>query len=231
MTMQNTPHPDDELLSAFAGADRDTVADRALTDHLATCERCQGIVNELALLRSALSELPDMTPSRPLQLLPPVPEPVQRGASGWLRRLVAPVVATGAGLLLVGAVGSAGLLGQVSLFGAAGAAPDREITATDSAYVPSAGIPDATQGALAAGSPAESPAESPAGSPAESPAGSPSAPPSDRSNDDTTGKSTDGGTEVMPSGPAGPWTVLLVAGAGLVIGGLLLRYSLEPRAG
>ncbi len=210
--MQNTPHPDDELLSAFAGADRDTVADRALTDHLATCERCQGIVDELALLRSALSELPDLTPSRPLQLLPPVPEPVQRGASGWLRRLVAPVVATGAGLLLVGAVGTAGLLGQVSLFGAAGAAPDREITATDNAYVPAdnpdAFSPDTSPGALAAGSPAQSSGE--------------------RSNDDTTGKSTDGGTDAIP---AGPWTVLLIAGSGLVIGGLLLRYSVQPRAG
>lgn len=220
MTMQNTPHPDDELLAAFAGADSDAVADRALTDHLDTCDRCRGIVDELALLRSALSELPDLTPSRPLQLLPPVLEPAQRGASGWLRRLVAPVVATGAGLLLVGAVGTAGLLGQVSLFSAAGAAPNREMTASDGAYVPSAGIPDATnpdasQGALAAGSPAQSP----------------SGPSSDRSNDDTTGKSTDVGTEDMPSGPAGPWTVLLVAGAGLVIGGLLLRHSLEPRAG
>lgn len=208
MTMQNTPHPDDELLAAFAGADSDAVADRAMTDHLDTCDRCRGIVDELALLRSALSELPDLTPSRPLQLLPPVLEPAQRGASGWLRRLVAPVVATGAGLLLVGAVGTAGLLGQVSLFSAAGAAPNREMTASDGAFVPSAGIPDATQGALAAGSPAGSPGE--------------------RSDDDTTGKSMDSGTEVMPSGP---WTVLLVAGAGLVIGGLLLRYSLEPRAG
>ncbi len=206
--MQNTPHPDDELLSAFAGADRDAGADRGLTEHLATCDRCRGIVDELALLRAALSELPDVTPSRPLQLLPPVPEAVRRGAGGWLRRLVAPLVAAGAGLLLVGAVGSAGLLGQVSIFGSLGAAPNRERSATDGAYVPPAG-PDATQSAAVAGSPGEL---APGG------AG---------------GKSTDGNFTVggTPPSPAGPWTLLLIAGAGLVIGGLLLRYSVQPGAG
>ncbi len=212
--MQNTSHPDDELLAAFAGADRDAIADRVLTDHLAICDRCRGIVDELTMLRSALAELPGLTPSRPLQLLPPVPEPARSGASGWLRRLVAPVMATGVGLLLVGAVGSAGLLGQVSLFGAAGAAPNQETSATDNAYLP-AGNPDVA---------------SPAPSGGVMAAGSPPASPTDRSNDGTTGKFTDGETDSLPL-PAAPWTVLLIAGSGLVIGGLLLRYSVQPRAG
>jgi len=195
--MQHAPHPDDELLSAFAGADRDVAADRGLNEHLAACDRCRGIVDELVVLRSALSELPDVTPSRPLQLLPPVPEARRGDAGGWLRRLVAPVVAAGAGLLLVGAVGSAGLLGQVSIFSAAGAAPNRETSATDGAYVAPAG-PDATQSAA-----------------------------------DLDGKSTDGtlnGGGTPPS-PAGPWTLLLIGGAGLMVGGLLLRYSVQPGAG
>ena len=206
--MQNTPHPDDELLSAFAGADRDAAADGGLAGHVATCDRCRGIVDELALLRAALSELPDLTPSRPLQLLPPVPEAARRGAGGWLRRLVAPVVAAGAGLLLVGAVGSAGLLGQGGIFGLAGAAPNRETSATDSAYAPPAG-PDAAQSAAVAGSPGE------------------------LAPGDTDGKSTDGefsGSGAPPS-PPGPWTLLLIAGAGLLLGGLVLRRSVQPGAG
>ncbi len=214
MTMQNAPHPDDELLAAFAGADRDALADPALTDHLAGCDRCSRIVEELSVLRSALSELPDLTPSRPLQLLPPVPEPAQRGASAWLRRLVAPVVATGAGLLLIGAVGTAGLLGRVSLFSAAGASPGRETSATDSAFGPVAN-PPASPGSQGTGSLA---------------AGSPSGSPRQRAVDDTTGKGTDGGPPAAPA-PAAPWNVLLIAGAGFVLTGVLLRYSLEPRAG
>jgi hypothetical protein len=213
MTMQNAPHPDDELLAAFAGADRDALADQTLTDHLASCDRCSGLVEELTFLRSALSELPDLAPSRPLQLLPPVPAPVQRGASAWLRRLVAPVVATGAGLLLVGAVGTAGLLGRVSLFSAAAASPGQETSAGDSAFGPAVN-PAASQGSQGTGSLS---------------AGSPRQSPSDRSNDGT-GNGVDSGPPPAPA-PAAPWNVLLIAGAGFVLTGVLLRYTLEPRAG
>jgi len=214
MTMQSTPHPDDELLAAFAGADPDAFDDRALVDHLASCDRCAGVVDDLTSLRSALAELPDLAPSRPLQLLPPVPPPAERGAFGWLRRLVAPIIVTGAGLLLVGSVGTAGLLGRISLFSAAGASPGQETSATDSAYGPVAN-PAASSGSKGTGSGVVA---------------VPSGPPTDRSND-STGKGTGTPPQAGPTAPAAPWNVLLIAGAGLVLAGVLLRYTLEPRAG
>ena len=212
--MQSTPHPDDELLAAFAGADRHAIDDRALVDHLAACDRCAGVAGDLAFLRSALSELPDMAPSRPLQLIPPVSAAADRGASAWLRRLVAPVIATGAGLLLVGSVGTAGLLGQISLFSAAGASPGQETSTSGSPYGPVAN-PAASSGSQETGSGVVA---------------LPSGAPTDRSNDGN-GKGTLNPPQAGPTAPPAPWNVVLIAGAGLVLTGVLLRYTLEPRAG
>ena len=86
MTMPSTPHPDDELLAAYAGGDADALADGSLVAHLATCDRCGPLVDELSMLRGALAELPDLAPSRPLRLIPPVAEPAARARGSWLRR-------------------------------------------------------------------------------------------------------------------------------------------------
>jgi hypothetical protein len=105
MTMHDTRHPDDERLAALAGADDEAQADTALHSHVDACERCSSLLTELTTLRAALAELPDLAPSRPIQLVPPVEEPVGAGSIGWARRLFAPVFAVGASLVLVGAVG------------------------------------------------------------------------------------------------------------------------------
>ncbi len=78
MTMQHSTHPDDERLAAYASADREAVSDRELAAHISSCERCRPIVDELAILRDALAQLPDIAPSRPLRLIPPVAEPAAR---------------------------------------------------------------------------------------------------------------------------------------------------------
>ena len=78
MTMHDAPHPADERLAAYAAGDADAVADRALSEHLTACERCRPIVDELTLLRGALAALPDVAPSRPLRLIPPVAAPAQQ---------------------------------------------------------------------------------------------------------------------------------------------------------
>lgn len=114
MTMQQSTHPDDERLAALAGGDRDAASDRALTAHVAGCDRCRPIVDELAALRSSLALLPDIAPARPLRLIPPVPAPARPGALEWLRRLAAPAMAGGAALILVGAVGVSGIAGGLA---------------------------------------------------------------------------------------------------------------------
>jgi hypothetical protein len=114
MTMPNAAaHPDPERLAALAGDDADARADSSLVAHVAACETCGRQVDELASLRVALASLPDLAPSRPLQLLPPVAEPAA-AASGWraaFRRAFAPVAVAGLALLIVGGVGATGALG------------------------------------------------------------------------------------------------------------------------
>jgi hypothetical protein len=123
MTMQHQIHPDDERLAALAGGDADASADAGLRAHVSACDRCGPMVAELAQLRSALAELPDLVPSRPLQLVPPVPATAQRAQGGWLRRLAAPMLAAGAMLVLVGTVGGSGVLSGVSMGLGSAAAP------------------------------------------------------------------------------------------------------------
>ena len=109
--MQHDVHPHDERLAALAGNDPDVAGDVALRAHVTTCDRCGGLVAELTTLRTALAELPDLAPSRRIQLVPPVAVPAASGAgrpAGWLRRLWGPVMVAGAGMALIGTVGLVG---------------------------------------------------------------------------------------------------------------------------
>jgi hypothetical protein len=230
MTMPNALHPDDERLAAYAGGDADALGDRALVDHLAVCDRCRPIVDELSLLRGALAALPDIAPSRPLRLIPPVPAPAARGAGRleWLRRLAAPAMAAGAGLVLIGAVGASGIAGQLGSFGGFGglkAASEASFNATDTAGRPSAGTP--------AGSPLLAPGTETDGSAY----GSRSTPP--RSLDQG-GKSSPAPTATQREGSVQPvtgrsdeqpWLTILIAGVALFATSAVLRFSIAPRAG
>jgi hypothetical protein len=131
MTMQHPTHPDDERLAALAGGDPEVTSDAAVRAHVDSCDRCTDLVRDLASLRTALGELPDLVPTRPLQLLPPVPEPQAAARGGWLRRLAGPAMAAGFVLVVVGAVGSSGL--SLNMGASAGAAPslDGELSGED----------------------------------------------------------------------------------------------------
>jgi hypothetical protein len=119
MTMQHHDHPDDERLAALAGGDPDATADAGLRAHVSGCDRCGSMVADLGALQSALAELPDLVPSRSIQLVPPVAAPRESGRDGWLRRLAAPMLAGGAGLALVGVIGTTGMLSSLGGLGGA----------------------------------------------------------------------------------------------------------------
>jgi hypothetical protein len=219
MTMHSALHPDDERLAAYASADREAVSDRELVAHVAGCERCRPIVDELTLLRDALALLPDVAPSRPLRLIPPAPEPAARrgGALEWLRRLAAPAMAAGAGLVLVGAVGASGLVG-----GLAGKAADTTTLegGLSAAPVPGAGAGQSAVPAFSTDGEFNSRTDHPR---TNDGAGDSVAPTPSASRDLAFGPA---------SGPTDqPWLTLLVAGFGLFGISGILRYSLTPRAG
>lgn len=210
MTMQHPIHPDPERLAALAGGDPEATADAALAAHADACAQCGEMLRELRLLHSALWELPDLVPGRPLQLVPPLPaQPEVGGGFGWLRRLAAPVMAAGAGLALVGAVG----FGSVVLGGmaATGAAPD-----------------------LAAEERGGEAAETASSAPAHSDR---SAAPA--ATDETTIVDPDNGSDGDDEEAVGPvdlqtpapWLVLFGTGMALLVGGLALRFMVRPRAG
>lgn len=130
-TMPLPNHPDDELLAALAASEPDVAADPSLTAHVASCERCTALVDDLRNLRAALAELPDIAPTRPLRFLPvvePAPAPILSGWFGVLRRVIGPVMGVAAVLILVGALGTAansGILGQAG----SGAAVSQDLAA------------------------------------------------------------------------------------------------------
>jgi len=229
MTMQSTPHPDDELLAAYAGGDRDALADASLAAHLASCDRCGPLVDELSILRGALAELPDLAPSRPLRLIPPVPAPGVSARGSWLRRLTAPAMAAGAGLVLVGAVGIGASGGAIGFFGKA--------ASLDSAHAASASE-EGTFPVAGAGSPSLTPSDNAAGSPKafgsnvpQSLSSSAPQPTTPRpSATDSTGRNAYEATG-SSGGPEQPWLTLLIAGAALFVISTALRFSLSPRAG
>ena len=230
MTMQSTPHPDDELLAAYAGGDRDALADASLAAHLASCDRCGPLVDELSILRGALAELPDLAPSRPLRLIPPIAKPAMPAARGsWLRRLTAPAMAAGTALIVVGAVGIGASGGAIGLF--------RKAASLDSAHAAS----PSEEGAFpvaGAGSPSLTPSDNAAGSPKafgsnvpQSPLSAAPQPTTPRpSATDSTGRNAYEATG-SSGGPEQPWLTLLIAGAALFVISTALRFSLSPRAG
>jgi len=239
MTMHSDRHPDDLRLSALAAGDADAAADRALTGHVAACDRCGPLVRELMLLRGALAAMPDLVPSRPLRLIPPVEDRAADRAAplGWLRRLAAPAMALGAGLVLIGAVGASGVVGQ---FASNSARYSAEAGASDTSAANAPGDRASHQpgpvagGASASSTPAraldssgEYTPRTPAASPLASRAPANSTP-SPKATAEA-GKSTDFG---FPQGPSEqPWMTLLIAGVALLVVGTVLRFSLIPRAG
>ncbi len=230
MTMPH-PHPDDERLAAYVGGDPDALGDASLVAHLTACERCRPLVDELSTLRGALAELPDLAPSRPLRLIPPVPAPAAARGGSWLRRLTAPAMAAGAALILVGAVGvgATGAVGSFFSQAASGVfqnvgenlqgpgAPEVDATGSDSAYQPGPGVK---------GSPAPT-SEDTRGSTDSAGA---SASPTMRFSPEASPSGSEGTEPLNPEQPdEQPWLTLLIAGTGLFVVSTALRFSLPPR--
>jgi hypothetical protein len=219
-------HPDDERLSALASHDADAIADARLTTHVTSCVRCTELVDELGALRSALAELPDLLPSRPLQLVPPVEaDHAVEGIGRWARRFFAPVLTAGAALALVGTVGTAApVLEQLAGGAASGAAPQAVEERTDAQ-------PSAAEG----GAPA---AESSRGPDMFGGADQGEASPlvTDREGSAPTdtfavaGDADDAARQTLTAEQS-PWPTVLFAGVALMIGAALVRWILVPRAG
>ena len=229
-------HPDDERLSALAARDADATADATLTAHVDSCAPCADLVAELGALRASLAELPDVAPSRPLRLLSPVEEPRPATADrvgGWVRRLFAPALTAGAALAMVGLVGT-GLPAMQGL----GGAGDAGAEAPDDAQLYQDGDPeeeaDAVPGASDAPqrlSTADAPAAAEDGA-AEGEVAGPEEP--DEPTGDAFRTEEDEAASAEVQGlPAerSPWPMLLFTGVALMIGALLLRWILVPRAG
>jgi hypothetical protein len=243
MTMQHESHPHDERLAALAGADQEAAGDRALREHVAGCDQCRTAVDDLSRLRSALAELPDLRPSRPLRLVPPVAEPVapRRGPLGLLRRLSAPALAAGIVLILVGTVGGSGILEGLAGMGGAASAPmfqnvgddlgaeaepgassaEESAAASDSALNPdvAGGGYSASPGTIRGQASGESP------TPKRAPAGEE---PTDEGRDGDTSELT---ATADPFDGRLPWFLMLGAGIVLASSALLLRFTVQPRAG
>jgi len=243
-------HPDDERLSALASRDADATADARLTAHVTSCIRCTDLVNELGALRLALADLPDLKPSRPLQLVPPVEadHAVDR-LGGWARRFFAPVLVSGAALVLVGVVGTAGpaFSGQNSAAApsdlreeaaAASAAAGAEVdtnaasepaaseapafgAASDRAVVPGTaqGGEEGSRESLRAHASADAEAD---GSPQSLAA----------AGDDGSGRAGGGDDSAgtLADSSRSPWPMVLFAGVALIVAALLMRWILAPRA-
>ena len=237
MTMQHLNHPDDERLSALASGDPDATGDATLRAHLQTCERCTSLVRDLGELRIALAQLPDLPPSRPLQLVPPVAEPAVSGAGGgWLRRLAAPAMAAGIAMAVVGGVGF-GATALSGLGASSGAAPAYE----DAQQPPESETPAALGGGAAGtpgdsttrdGSNAENASPTPSLDLAEggaTPGASAAEAPEDEGRDE--GGSDDFAAIAFDFNRPEPWLAVIVAGVVLLLLGLVLRNVVNPRAG
>ena len=224
-------HPDDERLSALASRDDDATTDAALASHVSTCVRCTETLTELGALRASLAELPDVAPSRPLRLLPPVADaPAAVGGGGWIRRLFAPAMTAGAALAMVGVIGTAGPAFQ----GMASSGGDSALEA--------AGGEDAASSfaQVLRSSAAEQEPATDGGAPAygeESPESTdgqsrPLARESVGASIDqfAAGDDDDGERTALPAARS-PWPMVLFTGVALMVGAALLRWILVPRAG
>jgi hypothetical protein len=220
-------HPDDERLSALASHDDDATADAALTAHVSTCGRCTDLVTELGALRASLAELPDVAPSRPLQLLPPVDAPATSGAAVWVRRLFAPAITAGAALAMVGLIGTAGpLVGGMASSGAI-----------------FQNVGENLDGGMEAGSSAaplmstdnlEEPAAEGEGDGGFAPFQSEEVVTRDAAGQDldaTPGDDAQNLEATERPAERSPWPMVLFTGAAVIVGAVLLRWILVPRAG
>ena len=228
-------HPHDERLSALASGDPEEVADPVLSEHLASCQRCTDTVAELGALRASLAELPDMSPHRPLQLLPPVPDaPHSRvdRVGGWARRFFAPVLTAGAALAMVGLVGTAApLIGPTSQ---AGSAPETADMAQEAAPGATDELePTTDRNMFGVG---DSASESPAtlGAGAGDGAGTEAVPSEVGQPDNEVAAQEDVGSDDVREAfveERSIWPMLLFAGVAIMIAAGLLRWILAPRAG
>jgi len=233
MLIPNHPdpnHPDDGRLSALASRDDDATQDAALTSHVSTCIRCTEVVDELGALRASLASLPDLEPSRPLQLLPPVADaPVAAGGGGWIRRLFAPALTAGAALAMVGLVGTvAPFAGMAS----SGAAPfmDADAGAEEAAASHLQVLSSGGEAAPAAGGQTDSTDEEPLASLDEfAGRADESAAPDEEvaAGGEELGAATD---RQLPA-ERSPWPMVLFTGIALIVAAVLLRWVLVPRAG
>jgi hypothetical protein len=174
-----------------------------------SCEQCTSLVGDLGELRLALAQLPDLPPSRPLQLVPPVAEGAAAGG-GWLRRMAAPVMAAGAAMAVIGAVG----FGAVALGGmaASGAAIFQNVG--DNLETTDRGDNEAPR---------------PAGERSLDNFGEEVADPQE-GFEPPAERDRLASLDIDFNGP-GPWLVLAGAGVILLLLGLSLRHSRNPRAG
>lgn len=226
--MTPNQHPHDERLAALAGGDRDAVDDAVLRSHVADCARCRQVGEELAALRVALAQLPDLAPPRgfrawdPRSAVPPVA--AARSSVGarfaeTMRRVLAPAMLAGASLAIVGAVGLSGFLeGTQGAGGAAGGAQEAVPGAGDFSSEPQRAAGEQPEdGAEGEGSGFE------AASPGAAALGTP--------GEERTLAADD--QELAYAGEPSPdrrlWAIMLSGGAVLLVVGFLLRRSLRPR--
>ncbi len=228
MTMNELNHPNDERLSALSGADPEALADASLRAHVDGCPKCARTVHELARLTAALGELPDLVPSRPLQLLPPVPEP--RRAAGWVRRAFAPALAVGAVMVVVGGIGLGSGAASSPAFTAAGNLRDAASQATQPR--PAAASPGQDFGA-ASGSRAPSVAGPESATATQAPSSSASPTPSSPASEHAAASRQPAAVSTTGGLAAGDGTslILLLGGLLLIGAALTLRFVLVPRAG
>jgi hypothetical protein len=234
MTMQPNHHPDEERLAAFAGGEPDV----ELRVHVRDCTRCSSIIDELAILRAALAELPDLAPSRPLQLLPEVPEPQPSAAerlAGWTRGAFMPLLAAGFGLAIVGSVGTAGSIFSMGASGGAftptSGSQFRDLTgASAPADTASAAPSAATDGAAAAPGASKTASEA-TGRAAESASSSPESERATASGSPEPEPVVKAFEQPPAATPRSLWPMVLFAGVALIVATLLLRWIVQPRAG
>jgi hypothetical protein len=237
MTMEPNHHPDDERLAAFAAGEPDV----ELRIHMQSCVRCRSVVDELTTLRTALAELPDLAPSRPLRLLPEVLEPEPSAAerlAGWTRRAFMPLLAAGFGLAIVGSVGT---VGSMFTMGSAGAAPAFAPQTTEfrASSAPRDAVggeaaspsPDANSDALGAapgGSKSATAAPAAAGASASA---SPAAARAESASPSPAAERVNAFEQSPPSTPRSLWPMVLFAGVALIVATLLLRWIVQPHGG
>lgn len=220
--MDEQHHPDDERLAAFAAGD----GEAGLAAHVHACDRCAALVADLTSLRASLTALPDLVPSRPLQLVPPVAAaPARRGGlPALVHRLFAPAMAAGAALVLVGSVGMAAAPGQQGTMSAgAGAGGQEQASAAEEAP----GVA-ASESYVADAARSASPAFAPQSASGDGQVTAEGASPESLVRQDTTLEPSQ--PLDVAAQPAMPWLAITITGTILLIVSLILRWTIVPRA-